>query len=37
VVIDEISMLDVELAAMLLEAAPPATRIVLVGDADQLP
>jgi exodeoxyribonuclease V alpha subunit len=36
-VIDEISMLDVELAAMLLEAVPPATRIVLVGDADQLP
>jgi exodeoxyribonuclease V alpha subunit len=37
VVIDEVSMLDVELAAMLLEALPPATRIVLVGDADQLP
>jgi exodeoxyribonuclease V alpha subunit len=37
VVIDEVSMLDVELAAMLLEAVPPATRIVLVGDADQLP
>ena len=37
VVIDEVSMLDVELAAMLLEAIPPATRIVLVGDADQLP
>jgi exodeoxyribonuclease V alpha subunit len=36
-VIDEVSMLDVELAAMLLEAVPPATRIVLVGDADQLP
>ena len=37
VVIDEVSMLDVELAAMLLEAVPPGTRIVLVGDADQLP
>jgi exodeoxyribonuclease V alpha subunit len=37
VVIDEVSMLDVELAAMLLEAVPPATRVVLVGDADQLP
>jgi exodeoxyribonuclease V alpha subunit len=37
VVIDEVSMLDVELAAMLLEAVPPETRIVLVGDADQLP
>ena len=37
VVIDEVSMLDVELASMLLEAVPPATRVVLVGDADQLP
>jgi exodeoxyribonuclease V alpha subunit len=37
VVVDEVSMLDVELAAMLLEAVPRATRIVLVGDADQLP
>jgi exodeoxyribonuclease V alpha subunit len=36
-VVDEVSMLDVELAAMLLEALPPDTRIVLVGDADQLP
>jgi exodeoxyribonuclease V alpha subunit len=36
-VIDEVSMLDVELAAMLLEALPPETRIVFVGDADQLP
>ena len=37
VVIDEVSMLDIELASMLLEAVPPATRVVLVGDADQLP
>jgi len=37
VVIDEVSMLDVELAAMLFEALLPTTRIVLVGDADQLP
>jgi len=36
-VIDEASMLDVELASMLLEAVPQASRIVLVGDADQLP
>jgi exodeoxyribonuclease V alpha subunit len=36
-VIDEVSMLDVELAAMLLEAVRPTTRIILVGDADQLP
>jgi exodeoxyribonuclease V alpha subunit len=37
VVIDEVSMLDVELAAMLFEALLPTTRIVLVGDSDQLP
>ncbi|MEE4271215.1 MAG: ATP-dependent RecD-like DNA helicase [Thermoanaerobaculales bacterium] len=37
VVIDEVSMLDVQLAAHLLEAVPPHCRLVLVGDADQLP
>lgn len=37
VVIDEVSMLDVELAAALIEAIPPACRLVFVGDADQLP
>ena len=37
VVVDESSMLDVELAASLLDAVPPAARLVLVGDADQLP
>lgn len=37
IVIDEVSMLDVELAAALVEAIPPACRLVLVGDADQLP
>jgi exodeoxyribonuclease V alpha subunit len=36
-VIDEASMVDVELAAMLLDAVRPATRLVVVGDADQLP
>ncbi len=36
-VVDEVSMLDIELAAHLLEAIPPACRIVFVGDADQLP
>ncbi len=36
-VLDEVSMLDVELARHLLEAVPPACRLVLVGDADQLP
>jgi exodeoxyribonuclease V alpha subunit len=37
VVIDEVSMLDVLLAAHLLEAIPRSCRLVLVGDADQLP
>jgi len=37
VVIDEVSMLDIELAARLLEAIPTGCRLVLVGDADQLP
>lgn len=37
VVVDEASMLDLELAAALLEALPPTCRLVLVGDVDQLP
>ena len=38
VVIDEASMLDVELAASLFDAINPAnTRLVLVGDMNQLP
>jgi exodeoxyribonuclease V alpha subunit len=37
VVVDEVSMLDIELAQRLLEAVPDGCRIVLVGDADQLP
>jgi len=38
VVIDESSMIDVELAARLLEAInPERTRLILIGDADQLP
>jgi len=37
VVIDEVSMLDVELASHLLAATPPTSRLVMVGDADQLP
>jgi exodeoxyribonuclease V alpha subunit len=36
-VVDEASMLDVRLAADLLGALAPATRLVLVGDVDQLP
>ena len=37
VVIDEVSMLDIHLAAALLRALPPQTRLVLVGDDAQLP
>ncbi len=37
IVVDEVSMLDVELAASLLQAVPTGCRLVLVGDADQLP
>jgi exodeoxyribonuclease V alpha subunit len=36
-VVDEASMLDVRLAADLLAALAPGTRLVLVGDIDQLP
>jgi exodeoxyribonuclease V alpha subunit len=37
VVIDEVSMLDITLAAHLFDAVGPGSRLVLVGDADQLP
>jgi exodeoxyribonuclease V alpha subunit len=37
VVADESSMIDIELMAALLSACGPRTRVVLVGDADQLP
>ncbi len=36
-IIDESSMIDISLAAALLRAVPPSARIVIVGDADQLP
>ncbi|HVY45072.1 MAG TPA: AAA family ATPase, partial [Minicystis sp.] len=36
-IVDEASMIDEELAASLLDAAPSAARLVLVGDSDQLP
>lgn len=35
-VIDECSMVDLELIARLVEAKPPAARLVLLGDAEQL-
>ncbi len=37
VILDECSMVDVSLMSALLEAMPADTRLVLVGDADQLP
>ncbi len=36
-VVDEVSMLDVQLASQLFQALGPDTRVLLVGDADQLP
>ena len=35
-IVDEASMLDLALAARLLEAVPAAARVVLLGDRDQL-
>ncbi|MGI6686880.1 MAG: ATP-dependent RecD-like DNA helicase [Christensenellales bacterium] len=37
VIVDEVSMVDVFLMRSLLQAIAPGTRLVLVGDADQLP
>lgn len=36
-VIDEVSMVDITLMRALLKALPPSCRLILVGDADQLP
>ena len=36
-VVDEVSMVDLPLMAALLEALPPQARLLLVGDAGQLP
>lgn len=36
-IVDEMSMVDVFLLKSMLEAISPGTRLVLVGDADQLP
>jgi exodeoxyribonuclease V alpha subunit len=36
-ILDEASMIDIELAQAVLSAVPPAARLVIVGDADQLP
>ena len=37
VIVDEMSMVDVFLMRSLLRALKPGTRLILVGDADQLP
>ena len=37
VIVDETSMVDIFLMKALLEALRPGTRLILVGDADQLP
>ena len=37
VILDECSMVDISLMSALLRALPPECRLVLVGDADQLP
>ncbi len=36
VIVDEASMIDLEMMASLLEALPPHARLVLLGDKDQL-
>lgn len=36
-IVDEASMIDIQLAQSLLQAVPNAARLVIVGDADQLP
>jgi len=37
IVIDELSMVDVRLFSSLLKAVRPGTRLILIGDSDQLP
>lgn len=37
VIVDECSMVDIPLAASLLQAIPQNSRVILVGDKDQLP
>jgi exodeoxyribonuclease V alpha subunit len=37
IVVDESSMIDIELAAKLLDAVKPSTQILFIGDSDQLP
>lgn len=37
IIVDEMSMVDIELLYSLLQALRPGTRLILVGDPDQLP
>jgi exodeoxyribonuclease V alpha subunit len=37
IVVDEVSMVDIELFAALLDALPQSARLILVGDPNQLP
>ncbi len=37
IIVDEMSMVDIRLMDALLDAVEPGTRLILVGDADQLP
>jgi exodeoxyribonuclease V alpha subunit len=37
IIIDEASMIDILLMNGLLSAIKPGTRLIMVGDADQLP
>ncbi len=37
VIVDELSMIDIFLFSSLLSALRPGTRLILIGDADQLP
>ncbi|GGK33039.1 ATP-dependent RecD-like DNA helicase [Caldalkalibacillus thermarum] len=37
IIVDEVSMMDIQLAYYLLEAIDPGTKVLFVGDVDQLP
>ncbi len=37
IIVDEVSMLDINLMSSLLKAIKPGAKLILVGDADQLP
>lgn len=36
IIVDEASMMDLELVSLLIARVPPATRLILMGDKDQL-